>query len=139
MADASSPNDPLELNEAELDEELIDRKLQKTLRLSTRRSSTTDFAVPPVAVKVSELEYWSALGDIRKVKLALVRGADINARGENGYTALHAAAENGHLEVITLLISQGADLHAQLESGQTALDLAVLGNLDDVVDLLKSL
>lgn len=39
----------------------------------------------------------------------------------NGNTAIHIAAQNGHLDVVTLLIESGADLNAKNSKGNTAL------------------
>jgi hypothetical protein len=83
------------------------------------------------------LEYWSSLGNVRKVRLELQRGVDVNERGENGYTPLHAAAENGHAEVVRLLLGRGADKTAQLDSGETALALARAGKHAAIVQLLE--
>ncbi|XP_049793661.1 ankyrin repeat and SOCS box protein 14-like [Schistocerca nitens] len=40
--------------------------------------------------------------------LLLVRGGDVNARDECGYSALHLAAEHGYTELVSLLLQQGA-------------------------------
>jgi ankyrin repeat protein len=51
-------------------------------------------------------------------------GADVNARDNDGYTALHHAAARGDNEVILYLVSQGADVTAVARSGQTVVDMA---------------
>jgi ankyrin repeat protein len=50
------------------------------------------------------------LGDVQKIMAALRRGADVNARGQYGNTALNIAAGNGHVEAVGLLLSAGANL-----------------------------
>ncbi|MEW6212975.1 MAG: HEAT repeat domain-containing protein [Acidobacteriota bacterium] len=50
-------------------------------------------------------------GNLSGVIEALTNGADINARGEYGDTALNEAAEYGHIEVVKHLIESGADIH----------------------------
>jgi ankyrin repeat protein len=50
-------------------------------------------------------------GDLGQVKTAIAGGARLDAREEYGGSALHAAADEGHLEVAEHLISQGADLN----------------------------
>jgi hypothetical protein len=40
-------------------------------------------------------------------------------------TALHGAAENGHLELVSLLLEKGADINAEDAEQETALDRAV--------------
>ena len=51
-------------------------------------------------------------------------GADVNARDNDGYTALHHAAARGDNEVILYLVSKGADVTVVARSGQTTADMA---------------
>lgn len=84
-----------------------------------------------------ELVYWSSLGDLQQVEKCLAAGADANTIDEEGYSALQAAAENDHLNVVKLLIEQGADLH--YKSQYTALALAEMAENKEIVGYLKSL
>ncbi|XP_046975207.1 leucine-rich repeat serine/threonine-protein kinase 1 [Vanessa cardui] len=57
-------------------------------------------------------------------------GAHVDARSDHdtgGMTALHTAAERGHVENVKALLSAGADLGALTASGDTALALAERG------------
>jgi ankyrin repeat protein len=49
----------------------------------------------------------------------------INAKDNLGWTALHKAAFNGHLNIVQYLVSKGADLNTENKSGKTALNYAV--------------
>jgi uncharacterized protein len=51
-------------------------------------------------------------------------GADVNARDNDGYTALHHAAARGDNDVILYLVSKGADVTVVARSGQTTADMA---------------
>jgi ankyrin repeat protein len=51
-------------------------------------------------------------------------GADVNARDDRGYTALHHAAARGDDELILYLVEKGADPMAVARSGQTTVDMA---------------
>lgn len=84
-----------------------------------------------------ELVYWASIGDIEQVENGLQEGLDVNSADEEGYSALHAAAENDHLEVVKLLVSKGADVDHR--STYTALELAEMAGNKDVVAYLKSL
>lgn len=42
------------------------------------------------------------------VRLLLVRGADINAIDDCGYSALHLAAEHGYYDLTSMLLEMGA-------------------------------
>ncbi|GJQ80579.1 hypothetical protein Trydic_g19983 [Trypoxylus dichotomus] len=55
-------------------------------------------------------------------KLLLEKGADVNAKASNGFTALHFAAIHGHLDMFKLLREKGADINAQTEDGSTPRD-----------------
>jgi len=76
-------------------------------------------------------------GNPEVVRRALSRGADVNAKNGNGWTALMRAAMTGHAEIAKLLIDAGADVDANNKDGQTALMLAVKYEKADMVRLLK--
>ncbi len=84
-----------------------------------------------------ELVFAASLGDIEQVEQLLSQGIDANQMDEEGYSALHAAAENDHLEIVKLLVSQGADVHYKAQF--TALELAEMANNKEIVEYLKKL
>jgi len=49
---------------------------------------------------------------------------DVNARDNNGYTALHGAAARGDNEMILYLVAHGADVKAVSRNGRTVVDMA---------------
>ena len=51
-------------------------------------------------------------------------GADINARNEADFTALHGAAFRGLNEIVQILVDNGADIDARDFRGRTAYRLA---------------
>lgn len=78
----------------------------------------------PGAIAISDLEAGASGGKTHAVKLALKKGEDVNAPCVMFGTALHAAAANGHLEVVRLLVACGADAGARDGRGQTAAEVA---------------
>jgi len=60
-------------------------------------------------------------GDLEKIKLLILEGADVNMINRAGVTPLHFAADRGHKEVVQLLISKGADVNAVTKYGITPL------------------
>ena len=62
---------------------------------------------------------------------------DVEARTDNGDTALIRAVHSGDLDVLNLLIDGGADIDAQDKDGDTSLHLACMG-IGNVTGLLAS-
>ncbi|RDW22954.1 ankyrin repeat-containing domain protein [Yarrowia lipolytica] len=60
-------------------------------------------------------------------------GLSPNAKDENGYTPVHAAASYGHMDLLRYLIDKGGDINVTDEDGDTALhtveELEVAKNL----------
>ena len=76
-------------------------------------------------------------GCIGILDVLLKHGADIDAIGANGFTALCMAAHDGDLDVARLLLDRGADVHAaHPDSGFTALHYAAEGGHVEVARLL---
>lgn len=64
------------------------------------------------------------------VDLLLAHGADVNARGLGGKTALYGAARQHQIEIAHRLIAGGADVNLKTDSGDVPLHVAVLnGNM----------
>lgn len=66
---------------------------------------------------------------IEEMEMLLAHGAEMDATGEHGYTALHNAVEQGHLEAVAWLIERGANRNLRNDDGLTPSTLAfVLGH-----------
>jgi ankyrin repeat protein len=61
---------------------------------------------------------------IETVKFLVERGAEVNAAGQFGWTAVHAASYQGLNDVIEFLVAKGAKLDAEDRFGQTPLSIA---------------
>jgi len=80
-----------------------------------------------------------ARGDATVVRALLAEGADVNAQGVDGTTALHWAVHTDRLPIAGMLLRAGADASAGDRYGVTPLYLAcVNGNADMIRRLLEA-
>jgi uncharacterized protein len=71
------------------------------------------------------------------VEKALDELNDVDTRDEDGYTPLHAAAENGCLAVLHFLLERGAEVNPCMASGETPLDLAIAAGHKETAEVLR--
>ncbi|HEX8237657.1 MAG TPA: ankyrin repeat domain-containing protein [Abditibacteriaceae bacterium] len=92
-------------------------------------TSTQTTTVAPPMVK-NDLKLDGALlkavsnGNVEEAMAALAAGANPNARGKDGLTALMLASQGGKTDLVQKLLDLGADPNATNKAGQTALHLA---------------
>src|SRR5579862_1650484 len=72
------------------------------------------------------------------IKLLVDHGANVNARQHGGWTAMHAAARNGDLEIAKTLLAAGADVAPRADNNQSPLDLALTEGRQSIVDFLEA-
>jgi uncharacterized protein len=58
--------------------------------------------------------------DLEAVQACITACADLNARDEDGKTALIYAAKRGHVKIVDVLIAAGAEVNAEDSKGLTA-------------------
>jgi ankyrin repeat protein len=76
---------------------------------------------------------------VTAMRLATAKGADVNAAGADGATAIMYAAANGDLELVRALIKAGADVKAKNQFGTSALtEAAIIGSAPIIEALLKA-
>lgn len=143
QADPSSANDHENLGVALCklgDYSTAIPSLQKALDLQPSKQTAKKFleeakghtkpsAPPPQiaaagVVSTKELNDAVERGDAAAVQTLLANGADVNAKKNDGWTALLLASRNGNLEVVQALLTNGANVNAQSTYGWTALLLA---------------
>jgi len=75
-------------------------------------------------------------GDIKAVKQYLDAGGDVNAKNSVGFTPLHYAAHEGHMEIAELLITNSADVNEKVSGGRTPLHRAASLGHKEIAELL---
>jgi ankyrin repeat protein len=104
----------------------------------------------PVLAEQKGLIDAAALGDVARVKALIAAGVNPNIKAKDGTTALFAAAEKGHLDVVRALLGVKADVNAKAnetcirregacdnqKAGSTALFFAAENGYSDVVKAL---
>jgi ankyrin repeat protein len=88
-------------------------------------------------VVVSNVEYWATIGKIDRLRAALDAGGRADSADRDGYSALHGASENGHVECVRMLLERGANPRRHTHDGLSPLDLAEMGDHAAVERLLR--
>ncbi|HCE59331.1 MAG TPA: hypothetical protein DEQ74_00625, partial [Wolbachia sp.] len=78
------------------------------------------------------------LGNYSKVKSAIKKGANVNAKDSGGFTPLYQATDFSSLEIVKYLIEKGADVNAKDSDGDTILHKAVSSPSSDL-EIVKCL
>jgi uncharacterized protein len=79
----------------------------------------------------------SMIGHTATVEAFLDSGADVNAKGQNGWTPLLEAVFGGHTETILAILKRGADVNLSDQIGWTPLmEAASKGRMEVVRTLL---
>lgn len=76
-------------------------------------------------------------GDVEAAEVLLENGADLEARGEDGETALHRAVGSKQVLMIKFLIARGANRDAKDSYGKSPLDWAIQSNNSELVEAIK--
>ena len=76
-------------------------------------------------------------GHAAAIAALLAAGAEINAKDNDGGTALMLAAEGGHAAAIEALLAAGAEINAKENDGMTALMYAEAGEHEHAARLLR--
>jgi ankyrin repeat protein len=78
-----------------------------------------------------ELHHAAVSGDLEKVRALIASGADINAQDDNGFTALHFAAQENKAEIVDFLLQHNANLEIPDAHGNAPLFRAVFSYRGD--------
>ena len=87
----------------------------------------------PALGQAAPLVEAAARGDLAAVKREVRRGAKLEQRDARGRTAVLAATDGNHLEVVRYLIAHGADVNAQDQQRDSAFLLAGARGYTEIV------
>jgi hypothetical protein len=102
----------------------------------TAPASTETVTQKPEPSADEDLVAAALRGDLAVVHSLLAKGADVNAKGTEGITALIAASAKGPKEMVQALLDRGADVNAQADQGATALMVASERGRTEIVSAL---
>ena len=136
--------------------ELFDHLVRRRARLNIRnRNGETALSIAAYTGKLgyvqrlvdagAEIDFfgWAPLiyaaynGHADIADYLLKHGAKVDAKTENGSTALFFAARFGHIEVIKLLLNNDSDPTIANENGDTAVDWAMKNENSNIESLLR--
>lgn len=85
-------------------------------------------------------ELWAAIqgNDLQGVADAMGKGANIEIRDSDGWTALYLALKEGYIDMVSFLISKGANVNSKDNNGRSILRLAIRVGKPDLVSVLLS-
>ena len=81
------------------------------------------------AISDNEFIKLCAEGNAEKIEEAINNGANIEAKDDNGNTALILAASEGYTQIVELLLQYGANINAKDNKGYTAFSVARSGQI----------
>jgi ankyrin repeat protein len=67
-----------------------------------------------------------------------VNGADLNAKDNDGETALHEASKWDHQDIVKFLIDKDADVNAKASDGRKPIEIAIASGNTAIAELLKA-
>lgn len=75
-------------------------------------------------------------GNLDALRLIIMRGGDPDKMNLLGYSALHHAVRNGHINCVSFLVNFGANVWVMDNDFHMPLDIAALENREDIVKFL---
>jgi len=91
---------------------------------------------------MTPLHHAAKKGLLKVVERMIADGADVNAIGPSNRTALHYAAESGHMEIVKILLSKPNKVLLKsgfFKRGSTAEDLARKAGHTEIASLLEKI
>ncbi|CEF62677.1 Lethal (2) 35Be [Strongyloides ratti] len=119
-------------------EEIRDKK-SKGMFVSGWENDDTDIIPKNMTDPVEQFLTAAEEGDLQTIKEKLQKDGSLKfAKDQDGYTAMHRAAYNKHIDVVKYLLQAGANPEAQTNEGWTVLHSAAYWGNFDAVGILIS-
>ena len=115
----------------------LQRQLEAQKAEETRRKAEPEKPKRP-AMSDAEFVKLCKSGNVAKVEEAIRNGANVNARNNEGSTALMLAALFERTEIVIVLLQNGAYVNAMNNNGDTDLIWATGFGSTEIVNLLRS-
>jgi RNA polymerase sigma factor (sigma-70 family) len=104
--------------------------------LQTYRPSNDEQFVRAIQIATA-LEVIALESQLSTLEVLLFEGVDVNARGKDGQTLLHWAAQKGHLEATELLLKNGADPTIKDKFDKTPWQWAIERGYQDMAKMMQ--
>lgn len=96
---------------------------EEAVRLLLERGADPNALSTGEVARVPPLGTAAFVRSVPLARLLLDSGADVDGRGEGGFTALHTARQNGDDALAALLLERGADASLATDDGRSPDDL----------------
>ena len=97
----------------------------------------TDANIKGLSFGDTPLHIMAMWGDTEAIQILLEEGAELEARGEDGFTPLHCAVEQDKIDAVRLLLDVGANPCLRTSDGTDAFALAEVLGHTAVLNLLN--
>jgi ankyrin repeat protein len=134
LIDQKWKENPEEMKRVMAEIKAKEKKEKKKPKVETPKRVSFDHQLTQELIK--EMSQSIDYIDMSKIQALLEKGADVNAKRNDGWTPLHWASCENHIEIAELLIEKGADVDAKDNENWTPLHWASCENHIEIAELL---
>ena len=131
LIDQKWKENPEEMKRVMAEIKAKEKKEKKKPKVETPKRVSFDHQLTQELIK--EMSQSIDYIDMSKIQALLEKGADVNAKRNDGWTPLHWASCENHIEIAELLLKAGAYLNAETNDGETPFDLAEWDEMEELL------